>query len=525
MQKKASNRLKLVFALEYVLQGLVNPFQGITYQPFLRFLHDFGMDAAASQGLFAKSYLAWSFKPALGFLMDAYGKTRTALIVLLAVSAAGFLLTPLVGTGPLAFFGMMVAVSVVLAATDVAVDRATVILGADEAAATGRPRSTTVGLNQAICWLSIYGTAVVASVAGGYLADVKVSSRIFIPALALVPLGVLVAVLRLPRDAAAVTVPLRRSIAAFWRGLNSGPVLGVLVFFFVFFFQPSLGPLWNDHLLRDLGFSKSQAGIGDAAAYVGYFLGVLFFTWKGVKWQERFGLRKVFRVYIITSAVLYLSLYLLVDPLFSSIVGALSFLGRDTARMGLMCACNIVLYFGVSLTRMASFSLAGAVIPVAAAGSLFAGMMSINNLAYSFSYASGAWLSQHGMELGPLRSVQSAVFGIGGAPGQPLSLQMLILIGSVAFVASFAVVRLLPDRRTTLASDVAEPSQEAALSRRLRISVNAGALALGVALLLVATLRWKLDPVSGFLMSFFTVVMIRWLVVVGLAKTVVEKPG
>jgi hypothetical protein len=527
------NPLKLVFALEYVLQGLVNPFQGITYQPFFTHLQSLGLDAAAIQTLYARSYLAWAFKPAIGFAMDAYGKTRTALILLLGVAALGFLVAPLISGGPKTFFWLMFAVSAVLAATDVAVDRATVIVGADEAAASGRSRATTIGLNQAICWLAVYGTLIVSALAGGFAASAPF--RPFLASLAVVPLAVLVVVLRLPRDRAA-TIPGRQAVAAFWRGLNSGPVLGVFVFSFVFFFQPSLGPLWNDHLLRDLHFSQRQVGISDSAGYAGYFLGVLLFAWKGVKWQERVGLRRMFAIYIVTSAVLSLSKYLLLDPSFSAITatvhGALPFLGLDVVRVGFLSLCTAIVTVNDSLVRMSTFSVAGAVIPVAAAGSLFAGMMSINNLAYSFSFASGSWLYRHGTHSEVLRAVQSGVFGIDAAAGQPLSMQMLIFIGTAAFLVSFAVVRVLPDRRATLAStagppDVpgvsALPAPDAALPRRLRVAVDVGAIALGVATLLVATLRWKLDPVSAFLMSFFGVVMIRRLVVVGLARTVVHK--
>ena len=60
----------------------------------------------------------------------------------------------------------MFVLSVVMAGTDVAIDRATVIAGDEEAKATGRSRATTVGLNQAICWLAIYGTGIVAALAG-----------------------------------------------------------------------------------------------------------------------------------------------------------------------------------------------------------------------------------------------------------------------------------------------------------------------------------------------------------------------
>ena len=122
--------IKWVFALEYAMQGLVNPFQGATLQPFFHHLrNDFGVSEAATQTWFAKSYLAWSFKPVLGFLIDAYGRTRTLLLVLLAIAVLSFLLTPLIDTGPAVFFWSMFLLSVALAATDVAVDRATVIVG------------------------------------------------------------------------------------------------------------------------------------------------------------------------------------------------------------------------------------------------------------------------------------------------------------------------------------------------------------------------------------------------------------
>jgi len=53
---KRMNPLKMVFAMEYVLQGLANPFQGITYQPFYRhFRYDYGLSEAATQGMFSKS--------------------------------------------------------------------------------------------------------------------------------------------------------------------------------------------------------------------------------------------------------------------------------------------------------------------------------------------------------------------------------------------------------------------------------------------------------------------------------------
>src|SRR3954466_174605 len=166
------NPIKWVFALEYMMQGLANPFQGLTYQPFFKHLRfDYGLSEAATQTVFARSYLAWSFKPVLGFFIDAYGRTRTILILLLGMGVFGYLFTPLLDRGPGWFFWSMFVLSIALAGTDVAVDRATVLEGAEEAKATGRSKATTVGLNQAICWLSVYGTGALAALLGGWVAE------------------------------------------------------------------------------------------------------------------------------------------------------------------------------------------------------------------------------------------------------------------------------------------------------------------------------------------------------------------
>src|SRR5262249_6354885 len=158
-------------------------------------------------------------------------------------------------TGPTAFFGVMFAISVVMAASDVAVDRATVIAGGETAKATGKSRATMVGLNQAICWLAIYGTTVVAAPLGGWVSE-HVPSKGLLVALAAVPILVLLPVLRLPRDT-AVPIPLSRSIARFWAGLNSGSVLGIMLFTFLFLFQPQAGLVFYSYQATTLHFTQT----------------------------------------------------------------------------------------------------------------------------------------------------------------------------------------------------------------------------------------------------------------------------
>jgi hypothetical protein len=511
--------LKWVFALEYVMQGLANPFQGITYQPFFRHFHlTYGMTEAATQSLFAKSYLAWSFKPLLGFFIDAYGRTRTLLLGLLSLAVLGFLIAPFIDapfaeSGPWVFFWFMFGLSVVLAATDVSVDRATVIAGDEEARATGQSKATTVGLNQSICWLAIYGTSVVAAVLGGYVAE-TFSLKALLITLALVPALVLVAVRKLPPDK-GVSVPVTQSLVAFWRGLNTGPILAVMLFYFVFHFQPAMGPLWNNHLMDGLGFTQTQIGFSEGAAYVGYFLGVLLFAWKGVHWQERWGLRAVFRVYILASIVLGLTQYTLVDPWFSSLSTwvdrALPFSELQNVRLGLLCTYNLTLAIGLSLIRMATFSVVGAVVPVGAAGSLFAGFMSVANLAYSCAYSSGSWLYEHGLELEPLAALQRVLFGLSADSGTNLSVQMLLLIGSLSYATSFLVVHVLPDRHASSNQEGTEPGPERwdRLGTRLLGWVNVASVIGGVGGFAAAVWLVELDVISSVLICFFGVALLR----------------
>jgi MFS family permease len=509
--------LKWVFALEYALQGLVNPFQGATYQPFFRHLRvDYGLSEAATQNLFAKSYLAWSVKPIIGFLIDAFGRTRTLLIGLLLMGTLGFVLTPLVDRTALVFFGSMFLISVAFAATDVAVDRATVIAGEEESRATGRSKSTTVGLNQAICWMAVYGTGTAAAMLGGYLAE-HVQFNALMVAFAVVPVSVLLVVLRLPRDRAQ-PLPLRQSVMSFWNGLNSGPIMGVMAFYFIFNFQPAMGALWTEHLIANLHFTQTEVGVSDGMSNAGYFFGVLIFAWKGVHWQDRYGMKRLFRLYIVLSVVISLTQYLLVDPWFSGITAraavGLPFLELGTVRLGYLCGYNFIQGCLASILRMSTFSLVGAVVPVAAAGSLFAGFMSVANLAAAFSYSSGAWLYEHGARWAFVREAEQQMFGVRHVAGEHLSISMLLLVSSLAYVLSFVCVHVLPDQRETAAVDGAAivhpgPERWQVLPSGVLRAINWCSVAMGLGLLGISILSWELDVISGAMMSFFTTVLIR----------------
>lgn len=511
------NPYKVLFAMEYVLQGLANPFQGVTYHSFFKHFHfTYGLSEAATQSFFSKSYLAWSFKPVIGFFMDAYGKTRTVLIFLLLSGVCLYLLIPVVDTSALVFFWMMFALSVLFAGTDVAVDRATIITGNEESQRQGKSKAATVGLNQAVCWAAIYGTSIFAAFSGGWIAD-NISIDVLLISLAAVPAVVLLVVLRLPKDK-TVSIPLKQSIANFWQGLNTGPILWIILFYFLFHFQPAMGALWTKYLISEIKFTQTQIGYADSVAYAGYFIGVIAFAFVGIKWQDRLGFRRLFKIFILFSICINLSQYLIVEPWFSRVTQTVNgFLpGSDPVTVKWMVFAGYNFFTGIftSLIRMSTFSLVGAIIPVAAAGSLFAGFMSVSNLAYSFSYASGAWLYENGMRFEILKTVQDVLFHIPAAGSDNMSVAMLIFIGSLAYLLSFLVVHKLPDRKQmkALHNELVPqdtPEKYLKLGSGFLKRVNIASVAAGITVYCFISTVLGVDLIAGLILTFIGVTLLR----------------
>jgi hypothetical protein len=241
---------------------------------------------------------------------------------------------------------------------------------------------------------------------------------------------------------------------------------------------------------------------------------VVLFVRKGVHWQERIGLKKLFRMYIMCAVPIRLTQYMMVEPYFGGITSGVSallpFAGEADARMLVLCLQSFAMTFGISLMNMSTLSLVGAVVPSAAAGSLFAGFMSVGNLGYSMSYSTGAWLYEHGRGVATLAALDDGLFGAAGTR-TTLSIGILVLANALGYILSFAAAHFLPDRAATL------ESHDAALAGvtrwtplgRSRVRTLSGAFWLGGAALFALLHSAGLDPVSSFVATFFTTVFAR----------------
>jgi hypothetical protein len=120
------------------------------------------------------------------------------------------------------------------------------------------------------------------------------------------------------------------------------------------------------------------------------------------------------------------------------------------------------------------------------------------------------------MAIAPLRALQRGLFGLVGGAADKLSMHMLVLIGGLAYFASFIAVHLLPGRDETLAGGTTAtpvgPARWLVLPAGWRRATNASAVGTAVAVLAILVWRLKIDPVASALATFLGICLLReWL--------------
>ena len=180
-------------------------------------------------------------------------------------------------------------------------------------------------------------------------------------------------------------------------------------------------------------------------------------------------MRKLFRIYIVVGAVFGLTQYALLDPWFSAITGALSralpFLGTGVVRLGFLCL-DTAPSDGGHLSCSDEH-----VQPGRRGRPGRGGGQPVRRLHVGHEPRLHVQLLERraGCTTTACRwrrcaACSSALFGLGGGPADKLSMNMLILIGSLAYFASFVAVHLLPGRDATLAGDGANGGGARALA-------------------------------------------------------------
>lgn len=348
-------RLVVFFATVYAVQGLAEPKAGLATQPLFFLLKDeMRLSAAGTATFLALIGFAWNVKPLYGLTSDLIPflgyRRRSYLLVTTAMAALGWLalgLLPAYPWGPtLAILGLT---GVGLAFTDVLCDAVMV--------EEGKARRLTARF-QSIQWTAIYGASLVAGVAGGYLSAHVSYSRTFLlvaffPALSFAASAWAVHEPRTHFDRATV----KETLAALGQGARSGPLWRAATFIFLWNFTPSFGVPLEYHMVDVLGITKIQLGVLSSLGSGAAMLGALVFG----RYATRLAPKSLLNLAVLIGVTGTLAYY--------GLVGWWS-----------AVALAVTVSFVSAIALLATLDLAARAVPRRAEGTLFAALMSVNNL-------------------------------------------------------------------------------------------------------------------------------------------------
>ncbi|MGB0768220.1 MAG: MFS transporter [Phycisphaeraceae bacterium] len=417
-------RWGLFFALAYAVQGYAQT-TGVLMQPINYFYKvEHGYTASQLAGVSFWMTFPWYIKPVYGLLADfipLFGyRRRSYLIVSCVVAAAAFLLLLKI-TDPVVLVYALTLTALCTAIGDVMVDALMVEHG---------QRLNKIKRFQGIQWSVLSVLGVFAALAGGWFAEY--AKEIGEPHRA-IEFGALVAmtgpivllistlwIVREPRsrlDAEGVAATAKGFRAA----LTSKPLLGVLVFICMFWFQPGLAATMYLHATETLEISEAFYGTADAWAKAGYVLGALAFM---LVLGPRLSTRQL--------AILSILVYAAVT------FGYLGLVGKKTL---------VVLSFAYGVCYMVSvltlMSLAAEVCPRRVEGFVFAFLMGVMNFVRMGSDWIGGRIYD---ELVPVYN-GTATEGLWTVlSGMKHPVDPLIVISGVITLLAFVFVPLLPKR-------------------------------------------------------------------------------
>ncbi|HUG91177.1 MAG TPA: MFS transporter [Planctomycetaceae bacterium] len=292
--------LATLFGVMYFVQGIGEPTEGLISQPVRSLLKDWGRSAAEIAAFSAVLGLPWTLKPLYGLLTDfvPLGGTRRRGWLLLMTAATiiglgGLWLFPVAPGADGLLLAWLLVPAVGIAFTDVVVDALMV--------EKGQPRGLT-GLFQSVQWAAIYGATILTGVVGGYLSEHRMQTTGFAIAAGFTLVSLIVAVIYVTEgrrarpgtvareieelvDAPASPNPgalrqrtgrglaLKRALAALWKTARSPAVLYTGGFLFLWNFNPFSSALLQFHMTERLGYSEQFYGNTASMLAVGALLG------------------------------------------------------------------------------------------------------------------------------------------------------------------------------------------------------------------------------------------------------------
>ncbi|MBV8075127.1 MAG: MFS transporter [Planctomycetaceae bacterium] len=397
-------RFGLLFGAISFLQGIGEPTEGLIAQPVRSLLKSWGRDASEIAAFSALLVVPWSLKPLYGLLSDfvplAGSRRRSYLVVassLTAVSLVGLSLFPVPRGATSALLAWLLLPTVAAAFSDVVTDALMV--------EQGQPRGLT-GRIQVVQWACLYGAGIVTGMVGGLLCQHHREPWSFLicGAGAVLTLGLALGVVREPARAGDARETFQ-ALKALGDAARSPALIGVGGFLLLWNFNPFSHVILYVHMTRELRWSERFFGqtvaltaLASIAASLSYGL---------------YDRRVPFRVLAHASIAL-------------GVLSSLAYLAMTDERSAVLV--TLAVGFTYMTATLIQLDLAARSCPPEAAGTVFATLMALENLAASLS----AWLGGHWYEQGLARW------------GGRTSFRVLVLVGAAFTAACWLLVPLLP---------------------------------------------------------------------------------
>ena len=379
--------LSVLFGAIYFIQGVAEPTEGLAAQPVRSLLKSWGRGSSEIALFVALLSAPWFFKPLYGLLTDlvplAGSRRRNYLIAGGLLAAVGF---GVVGLAPPAPGGAgrlllwLLVPTLAVAFTDVVADALMIEVG--------RPLGL-IGRLQAVQWGSMYAAALIAGALGGRLSEAGRERFAFraCAALSAVSLVLAVAFVGDPPRIEPGAAP-----GALRRAARSPGLWGVAGFLFLWNFNPFSNAVLYLHFTHGLGLTERAWGDNATAFAAACLAASLAYG----TYCRRVPMRMLVRVSIPLGVASNLAYWFLADA-------------RSALPVTLAAG---VLYQTATLIQL---DLAARSCPPAAAGTVFATLMALENLAASSSTALGGyWYERWTMEWGA-RPAFNGLVGVGAA--------------------------------------------------------------------------------------------------------------
>lgn len=393
-------RLGFLFGGLYFIQGIVEPQNGLMFQPILTLLSDTGHSVREHGHFNFWVGLPWALKPLYGVLSDfvpiAGWRRKSWLIITALATALGYgvlALFPAIRESYGSLLGWLIVANVAVAFTDVVVDAAMV--------ETGQPLGIT-GRLQSIQWGCMYASMAIAGHLAGMISAHKRQDLGF-----LICAGVALGTVALTawgveeRRNAVPAQSLGSVLRSFGLAFQSRMILLGGGFLFLWNFNPFSQEVLNEYEKVELQFGEE---------FRGHLLSISALAQMAASFAYAFYCTRVsFRVLVHASIVL-------------GILNTLGFWWMD----GPWSAQVIVVLTGFvyQTATMIQLDLAARVCPPQIAGTMFALLMALSNLGMSASSYVGGQLYED----------------LKGAYGATTSFQALVGLGAVSTAACWFIV-------------------------------------------------------------------------------------